>query len=67
MEILAEYHFEIEHIKELDNAKTDTLSRKEELQNNNKMLGALLKLRENGKIWYNHPQLARTYKAPVSL
>jgi len=29
--MLAEYHFKIEHVKGSDNAKTDALSRKEEL------------------------------------
>jgi len=29
--------------------------------------GALLKLKENKKIWYNHPQLAGTHKALMSL
>ena len=29
--MLAEYYFEIEHIKESDNARADALSRKEEL------------------------------------
>ena len=64
--MLAEYHFEIEHVKGLDNARTDALSRKEELQKNDKMSGALFKKSSNGKIWYNHPQLSRTYKAPES-
>ena len=48
--MLVKYHFEIEHIKKLNNARADALSRKEELQNNNKILRALLKLRENKKI-----------------
>jgi len=30
-EMLAEYHFEIKHVKGLDNARADALSRKEEL------------------------------------
>jgi len=29
--MLAEYYFKIEHVKGLNNARTDTLSRKEEL------------------------------------
>ena len=66
-EMLAEYHFKIKHIKGSDNAKTNTLSRKKELQNSNKVSGTLLKLKKNGKIQYNHPQLARTHKALVSL
>ena len=61
--MLAEYYFKIEHIKGSDNAKANTLNRKKELQSNNKVSGALLKLKENEKIQYNHPQLARTYKA----
>ena len=65
--MLAEYHFEIEHVKGLDNARADALSRKEELQRNNKVLGALFKESNNRKIWYNHPQLLEIYKAPVSL
>ena len=64
--MLAEYHFEIEHVKGSDNARADALSRKKELQRNNKVLGALLKLKEDRKIWYNHPQLAETHKALVS-
>ena len=50
MEMLAKYYFKIKHVKESDNAKADTLSRKKELQSNNKVLGALLKLRKNRKI-----------------
>jgi len=62
-EMLAEYYFEIEHVKGSDNARADALSRKKELQRNDKVSGALLKLDENGKIRYNHPQLLKTYKA----
>ena len=48
--MLTEYHFKIKHVKRLNNAKADALSRKEELQRNNKILGTLLKLKENRKI-----------------
>jgi len=65
--MLAEYHFEIKHVKRSDNAKTDALSRKEELQGNNKVSRALLKSNKDGKIRYNHPQLSGTHKAPKSL
>ena len=41
--MLAEYHFKIEHIKKSNNAKADALSRKEELQKNNKVSGTLFK------------------------
>jgi len=65
--MLVEYHFKIEHVKESDNARADTLSRKEELQENNKISGALFKKSSNKKIWYNHPQLLGIYKALKSL
>jgi len=65
--MLAEYYFKIKHVKRSDNAKADTLSRKEELQSNDKMSEALLKLKEDRKIQYNHPQLTGIYKALVSL
>jgi len=55
VEMRTKYHFKIKHIKGLNNNKTDAFSRKEKLQSNNKMSGALLKLKENGKIWYNYP------------
>jgi len=48
--MLIEYHFEIKHIKGSDNARADILSRKEELQRNDKVLKALFKESSNGKI-----------------
>ena len=48
--MLAEYYFKIEHVKESDNAKADALSRKKELQRNNKISGALFKESNNRKI-----------------
>jgi len=48
--MLTEYHFKIEHVKKSDNAKTDALSRKEELQKSDKISGALFKEDSNGKI-----------------
>ena len=62
-EMFTEYYFKIKHVKGSDNAKTNAFNKKEELQSNNKISGALLKLKKNGKIWYNHPQLTRTHKA----
>ena len=50
MEKLIKYYFKIKHVKGLNNAKANALSRKKELQGNNKVLRALLKLKENGKI-----------------
>jgi len=65
--MLVEYHFKIEHVKGLDNARADALSRKEELQRSDKISGALFKESSNGKIWYNHPQLLKTHKALKNL
>jgi len=65
-EILAEYHFKIKHVKGSDNARADALSRKKELQKNDKMSGTLFKESSNGKIQYNHPQLSETHEAPKS-
>ena len=44
--MLAEYHFEIKHVKGLDNAKANAFNRKKKLQNNDKVLKALLKLKK---------------------
>jgi len=41
--MLIEYYFEIQHTKGTDNARVDALSRKAELQSNEKPLGALLR------------------------
>jgi len=65
--MLTEYHFKIEHVKGSDNARANTLSRKEELQGSNKVSGALFKEDNNGRIRYNHLQLSGTHKAPESL
>jgi hypothetical protein len=65
-EMLAEYHFEIQHTKGTDNARADALSRKAELQGSEKPSGALLKLDQDGLIRYNHPKLAGTHEAPES-
>ena len=64
--MLIKYYFKIEHVKGSDNTKTDALSRKEKLQKNNKVSGALFKENNNEKIRYNHPQLLGTHKAPKS-
>ena len=65
--MLTEYHFEIEHVKKLDNARADTLSRKKELQKNNKISETLFKKDSNKRIRYNYLQLSGIYKAPKSL
>jgi len=65
--MLTEYYFEIKHVKGSDNARANALSKKEELQRNDKMSGTLFKEDNNRKIRYNHPQLSGIYKAPESL
>jgi len=65
--MLAEYYFKIKHIKGLNNAKADALSKKEKLQRNNKVSGALFTEDSNKKIRYNYLQLSGTHKALKSL
>ena len=42
-EILTEYYFEIQYTKGTNNARVDALSQKTKLQNNKKLLGAMLR------------------------
>ena len=58
--MLAEYYFEIQYTKGIENARADALSRKAELQNNKKLLGAMLRKDKDRLIRYNHPKLAAT-------
>jgi hypothetical protein len=53
-EILAEYYFKIEYIKEINNTRTDALNKKAELQNKKKLLGAMLRINKDRKIRYNY-------------
>ena len=71
--MLAEYYFKIQYTKGTKNARVDALSRKAELQNNKKLLGAILRKDKDGLIRYNYPKLAATqeeleriYKTPES-
>ena len=64
--MLAEYYFKIKHVKRTDNAKTDALSRKKELQGSDKVSEALFKKDNNGRIKYNHLQLLKIYKTPIN-
>jgi len=52
--MLAEYHFEIEYIKGIDNTRADALSRKAELQSKEKIKEIILRMDNNGRIRYNH-------------
>ena len=58
--MLLEYYFKIQYIKGTDNIRVDILSRKAKLQNNKKLLGALLKLNQDGLIRYNYLKLVAT-------
>ena len=62
VKILVKYYFKIKYIKGINNAKVDILSRKTELQNNKKLLNAILRIDKNGKIKYNHLKLTVMYK-----
>jgi len=61
--MLSEYHFEIKHVSRIDNVRADILSRKAELQGNEKPLGVILRLDKDKKVRYNYLQLAGTYEA----
>ena len=58
--MLTEYYFEIQHTKGIENVRVDILSRKAKLQNNKKLLGAMLRKDEDGLIRYNYPKLVAT-------
>jgi len=52
--MLVEYYFKIKHIKGTDNTRADTLSRKAELQNKEKVKGVILRKDKDSKIRYNY-------------
>ena len=56
--MLTEYHFKVQYIKGTDNARADALSKKAKLQNNKKLLGAILQKDKNGLIRYNYLKIA---------
>ena len=58
--MLIEYYFKIQHTKGSKNAQVDTLSKKAKLQNNKKLLGAILRQDKDGLIRYNYLKLAVT-------
>ena len=67
--MLIEYYFKIQHTKGTENARADALSRKAKLQNNEKLLGAMLRQDKDRLIRYNYLKIAatkeesQTYKA----
>ena len=58
--MLTEYYFKIQYTKGTKNARVDALSRKAELQNNKKLLGAILRKDKDGLIRYNYPKIIAT-------
>ena len=58
--MLIEYHFKIQYTKGTKNARVDVLSRKAKLQNNKKLLGAMLCKDKDGLIRYNYPKIIVT-------
>ena len=58
--MLAEYYFKIQYTKGIENIRVDALSRKAKLQNNKKLLGAMLCKDKDGLIRYNYPKLVAT-------
>ena len=56
--MLAKYYFEIQYTKGTKNARADILSRKAELQNNKKLLGAMLRKDKDRLVRYNYLKLA---------
>jgi len=52
--MLAKYYFKIKYIKEIDNTRVDTLSKKAELQSKKKIKGVILRIDNDSKIRYNY-------------
>ena len=59
-EMLIEYYFKIQYTKGTKNIRVDILSRKAKLQNNEKLLEAMLKKDSDGLIRYNYPNIVAT-------
>ena len=58
--MLIEYYFKIQYTKGTKNIRVDALNRKVELQNNKKLLGAILRRDEDGLIRYNYLKIIAT-------
>ena len=56
--MLIEYYFKIYYTKGIENIRVNVLSRKAKLQNNKKLLGALLRQDKDRLIRYNYLKLA---------
>ena len=60
VEILIEYYFKIQYTKGTKNIRVDVFSRKVELQNNKKLLEAILYKDKDGLIKYNYFKIIAT-------
>ena len=65
--MLTEYYFKIQYTRGTKNARVDILSRKVELQNKKKPLGAILRKDKDRLIRYKYPKVIaireeKTYK-----
>ena len=58
--MLIEYYFKIQYTKGTKNARADVLSRKAKLQNNKKLLGAILYKDKDRLIRYNYLKIVVT-------
>ena len=58
--MLIEYYFKIQYTKGIENIRVDALNRKAKLQNNEKLLGALLRQDKNRLIRYNYLKIIVT-------
>ena len=63
--MLIEYYFKIQYTTGTKNVRVDALSRKAKLQNNKKLLGALLRKDKDKLIRYNYPKLIATREDKV--
>ena len=61
-EIFIEYYFKIQYIKGTKNVRVDALNKKAELQNNKKVLGAILYKDKDKLIRYNYLKLVSITK-----
>ena len=61
-EMLIEYYFRIQYTNGTKNVRVDILSRKARLQNNKKLLGAILKKDKDRLIRYNYLKLVAIVK-----
>ena len=58
--MLIKYYFKIQYTKGIENTKVDILSREAKLQNNKKLLGAMLYKDKDRLIRYNYPKIIAT-------